>query len=88
MAKKPMSARSPDTASTDLPAVSNTTSSSVTPSSSAKAPARSIETPVGWPAPADVARIGLPVLIEARSTPVGAKARTTEEFTGFIPRRP
>ncbi len=72
-----MSATPPVTASTDLVAAGNVTSSSGTPSRSASACARSTETPRGAPVAGSVpARIGLPRLIEARSLPLGASRAT------------
>ena len=82
MAKKPMSACSPRTASTEACAFSNTTSSQPTPKRSAKARARSIDTPAGSPAALRPARMGLPRLMEARSTPVGVKAWTISVGSG------
>src|SRR5690606_2812075 len=58
------------------PAVSNTASSSGTPSRSARPRARSTETPLAPSCASAAARMGLPVLMDARSRPVGAKART------------
>ncbi len=73
MAKKPTSATPPVTASTDFVAAGKVTRSSGTASRSARACARSTETPRGAPVSASVpARIGLPRLMEARSRPVGA----------------
>src|SRR5450830_1544198 len=77
MAKKPKSAWPSTTASTDLPAVSNTTSAKGTASSRASSVARSTETPHGRPSSPRLARMGLPRLMDARSVPVGAKAVRT-----------
>ncbi len=75
MAKKPMSACSPRTASTEALAVSNTTKFNATPSHWAKPRAKSMDTPKGSPVLGlRLARMGLPKLIEARKTPVGVKA--------------
>ena len=77
MAKKPMSATPPVTASTDFVAAGKVTSASGTPSRSASARARSTETPRGAPVSGSVpARIGLPRLMEARRRPVGASSAT------------
>src|SRR6185369_314770 len=79
MAKKPMSAWSCETASTDLAAVSNTTSSTDRPSRRPNSRARSTETPRTSPVAASLAaRMGLPRLIEALKRPLGAKALAME----------
>src|SRR5450755_3590385 len=76
-AKKPTSACSPRTASTDNAAFSNRISSTSTLSSPPSARARSTETPPASPVTASrCARIGLPRLMAARSQPCGASART------------
>jgi hypothetical protein len=80
MAKKPMSACSPVTASTDLPAVSNTASSSSTPRRGREAARQCRPTrpsPRRRLAPSGAARISDCLVLMLRAArPVGLKART------------
>ena len=82
IAMKPTSASPLPSASTDLAAVSNCSKLAGTPSSRASSRARSIDTPAGFSLAVRLwASTGLPMLSEARSTPVGANCWTRERVT-------
>src|SRR6185437_13542069 len=79
IAKKPTSARPLPTVSTDFAAATTTMHCSGVPSRRASSRAMSTETPCGSPVVSSRrASMGLPMLMVARSVPVGARAATMD----------
>ena len=83
MAKKPTSAFSCVTSSTDLPAASTGINFKGNFNWAAKARAKSTDTPTGSPCASLRAKMGLPRLMTARKVPVGARSAGVMSVAGW-----